>query len=801
MVRSGAAHRRGVNGRDPLDSPRAPRYAPWMSPLLRPRSAALFVGALAALGACAPSGALPVQTPTPHHALLSEMAHEAKAVVSSPPSGRTTPLGPEASPISFERMSRYPEPGWHVPRALAWAPDGKMVTFLASESQTEQMALFGLDVATGATAVLLRASDLQKETKALSREEELRRERQRSRLEGVTSYRWAKRANVMVVPHGGDLFVRKADGVLARLTSTKDAELDPKLCDGGERVGFARGAELYSIDVASGKETALTRGAPAGVTRGQSDFNGQEEFEEESGFWWAPGCDKLAFLEVDERKVAEVPVVGYRARHADLMMQRYPAAGQANPLVRAGFVDVATRKTTWLSFEPGERYLGRFHWQKDGKALYFEALSRDQKRLSLMRADPATGKVSEVFAETSPTWIELSDFALLEKSPRVLWVSGTAAHQHLELRELATGAVLAPLTSGEWDVTELAGIDEEGGAALVLGTKDGPLDRHLYRVPLAGGEMKRLTPEAGVHAITLDRQAQSFIDLHSAANRLPQAVVRGPDGAVGASLPMSADADLTSLGIRPPEFVHVKSASGEPLYGALLRPRALEPGRSYPAVVVVYGGPGVQEVLNRWSPRLFWQHLADRGFVVFQLDNRGSSGRGPRFERAIHAHLGDVELADQLAGVDYLESLPFVERGRVAIYGHSYGGFMAALAMLKAPTRFKVGISGSPVTDWALYDTGYTERYMGTPESNQGGYAASDLTRLVPQLTGKLFLLHALMDENVHFQNSAELIDALIAANKDFDLLVFPGERHGYRSPKAKQYAYRRVVDYLVQNL
>ncbi len=320
-------------------------------------------------------------------------------------------------------------------------------------------------------------------------------------------------------------------------------------------------------------------------------------------------------------------------------------------------------------------------------------------------------------------------------------------------------------------------------------------------MPLSGGAPALLTPERGVHAITPSPDGKGFVDEHSASDRPPRAVVRGPDGAIQGELPVPADPDVQRLAIRAPEIVEVKSPGGPTLYGALLKPRHMEPGRRYPTVVMVYGGPGVQMVLDHWSPRLLWQHLADRGFVVFQLDNRGSTGRGPAFQAPIHHHLGKVELEDQLAGLDALSAMPFVDPSRVAIYGHSYGGFMASLAMLSAPGRFKVGIAGAPVTDWRLYDTGYTERYMGTPAENPAGYAESDLAKMAGRLEGKLLLLHALMDENVHFDHSAHLVDALVAAGKHFDLFVFPGERHGYRSPSARRYAMRRVVDYLVENL
>ncbi|HVY46288.1 MAG TPA: S9 family peptidase, partial [Minicystis sp.] len=252
--------------------------------------------------------------------------------------------------------------------------------------------------------------------------------------------------------------------------------------------------------------------------------------------------------------------------------------------------------------------------------------------------------------------------------------------------------------------------------------------------------------------------------------------------------------------LRPAKLVTIER-EGVELHGALLEPRHVDPHVRYPVLVYVYGGPGVQQVLDRWSPRLFWQHLADRGVVVFQLDNRGSSGRGRAFEAPIAGRLGEVELGDQLAGLDELAKLPFCDVSRAAIYGHSYGGFMAALAMLKAPGKFRVGVAGSPVTDWRLYDTGYTERYMGTPASNPAGYAASDLAGSAKHLAGRLLLVHALMDENVHFANTAHLVEALIEAGKPVDTFVFPGERHGYRSNAARAYAPEHVAQYLVEHL
>ncbi|MEO7331829.1 MAG: alpha/beta fold hydrolase [Minicystis sp.] len=725
------------------------------------------------------------------------------------PTNRPPILGPEASPIDFERIARFPEPGLSIPRAIAYSPDGALITFLQSESRGEHMALFGFDVATGKARVLVRGSDLQPEDKPQSREEELRRERQRQRFQGVTGYQWARRAPVMLIPYAGDLFLRAEGGTITRLTHAASPAIDPQLSDDGAFVAFVREGELALLDTKTKQETALTSGATEGVTRGLSDFLAQEEMDEPSGFFWSPSGDRIAYLEVDERKVGTVPVLGHRNRRPDFMEQRYPLAGKRNPAVRAGVIQVATKATTWIEAPKGDRYLGRFAWTPDGKALLFQSLSRDQKQLTVLRADPATGATTTLWTESSATWSVFTDVHLLGRSPRVVTTVSADGHIHLDLRSTETGALLAPLTRGDWDVDSIAGVDEEQGLVYFVGTKTSALERHLYAVPLTGGEITKITAERGVHGLlshgayrlTMDRAQRGFVDVHSASDRLPRAEIRGADGKVRGLLPLPEEPDLAALHLRTPKLVEVQSAAGDTLHGALLEPRHVEPGRRYPVIVMVYGGPGVQLVLDHWSPRLIWQHLADRGFAVFQLDNRGSSGRGPAFQAPIYKRCGQVELEDQLAGLDYLATLPFIDAKRAGIYGHSYGGFMAATAMLGAPGRFAVGVSGSPVTDWSFYDTAYTERYMSTPEDNAEGYAATDVARHAAKLQGKLFVIHALMDENVHFDNTAHLIDALVTAEKKFDLLVFPGERHGYRTPAARKYAMLRVVDYFVENL
>jgi len=715
---------------------------------------------------------------------------------------RVTIAGESASPVTFEDIAAFPPPGWNVPRLAQVSPDGKLVTYLQSEAGGAEMALFAFDRMTGKHRVLVRASDLTQAERKMSREEELRRERQRKRITGITDYAWAQKAPVLLISTGDEVFTRDAEGAMKALSSSPEPEIDPQLCADGSRVAFVRGRELSVIELKSGAEKQLTRDAPEGVTRGQSDYNMQEEFNEPSGFWWSPSCDRIAFLEVDERKVARIPILGYRGG-TDLQSLAYPRVGAVNPRTRLGIMELKSGRTVWVELPASEKfadqYLGRVRWSDDGKALFFQRLSRNQQHLALVRVDAATGKGRHLLEESDAAWVELSEMLPLAEDA-FLWTAVREGHRHLELRH-ADGSRDRQLTNGTWDISRVVGVDRVRRRVLFMANKDAPLDRQLYAVSFAGSpEIERMSREPGVHDVEGRRPDLGFVDIHSASNREPRAVIHGPDGKAIADIAVPPDDEFPKVAWPEAEIVTIPSKGG-PLYGALLKPKNLARKGRHPAIVVVYGGPGVQSVLNEWNPRLLWQHLADRGFVVFQLDNRGSSGRGHQFAASLYRRMGDVELEDQLRGLDYLQSLDFVDRDRIGIYGHSYGGYMAALAMLRAPGRFRVAVAGSPVTDWTLYDTGYTERYMSTPRDNPGGYQKSALPPLAGKLVGKLLLVHALMDENVHFEHTAKLIDALVEANKDFDLLLFPGERHGYRSPAARRYAYRRVVDYFVEHL
>ena len=384
-----------------------------------------------------------------------------------------------------------------------------------------------------------------------------------------------------------------------------------------------------------------------------------------------------------------------------------------------------------------------------------------------------------------------------------VWASERTGFQHLYLYD-RSGRSIRPLTSGSWMVDSVCGIDEARQLLYFTATKDSPIECHLYVVSLDGGEVRRMTSEPGTHAIFLNRARTQFVDVHQSLDRPPSLVLRSLlDGALVRRIYDDIDPRIAQLELSPPEIVTVTTQEGDTLYGAVYRPPPKFGTGPFPTVVSVYGGPHAQMVTNSWRPTISLraQRLRGQGFLVFSLDNRGSARRGTRFEAALSRRMGHVEVEDQVAGVQWLIERGLADPERVGIYGWSYGGYLAAMCLARAPSVFRVAVAGAPVIHWDGYDTHYTERYMGLPLANAAGYRLSSVIDNVAGIVGRLLLVHGLIDENVHFRHTARLINALIRERKPYELLLFPDERHLPRKIEDRIYLEERVLDFLMRYL
>lgn len=704
--------------------------------------------------------------------------------------------------LTLAQVAAFPRPGMVVPGRMEFTPDGTAVTYLFSEEGSLVRSLWRFNLESGERRVLAGPPPATTDESKLSREEELRRERARLRELGVTDYQFASKSEkeVLLVPGGGRLWASIDGSELAEIPGSEGA-IDPHLSPDGSQVAFVRDDELWVRPLAGGTARRLTSGAEPGLTNGLAEFIAQEELDRDRGFWWSPDGKSIAYIRADSRHIKDYTIVHQGKDEVDNEPHRYPFAGDPNAILQLGVVAAEGGPTTWMDLGGDtDIYIARVGWRPDG-VLTCQLLARDQRAVRLL-AFERDGKAAPLLEERQEPWINLQGDAHILESGGFLWLSERTGYNHLYRYE-ADGSRPRALTSGDWVITSLLRVDETARLAYFTATKDSPLERHLYCVPLAGGEVRKLTSEAGVHGIVMSKDCARFIDSWSTREHGPRVAVRHSDGSLERMLFENEGAVADELGLAAPEFLTVPAPDGATLQGAVYKPAELDPGKRYPVIVSVYGGPHVQRVLDEWGMTvdLRAQYLAQRGFVVLKLDNRGSSNRGLAFEAAIADRMGTVEVDDQVSGVRELAKLPYVDASRVGIYGWSYGGYMTCMAMMRAPEVFKVGVSGAPVTDWDGYDTGYTERYMGTPQSNPEGYKDSSVLTHAHKLRGKLLLVHGMTDENVHFRHTARLIVALTEANKDYDLLVFPEERHMPRDAKGLEYQERRVLQYLEREL
>jgi dipeptidyl-peptidase-4 len=690
------------------------------------------------------------------------------------------------------------------PSEIHFSPDDRLIAYLHSpeRSLTNQLFIFDPQSAQAQALHLQAAGTSESE---LTPAEALRRERQRQLTLGVTQYAWSPDGQSLLVPLNGDLYLCDPHGANQRKVFAGQGKpaIDPQFSPDSQWIAFVCGGELCVVSTAGdGEVHELTGGAQSsGCTYGLAEFVAQEEIGRSHGFWWSPDSQSLAFEEVDDTRI---PV--YRIMHqgqAELGEtaqedHHYPFAGQANVAWRLGVVARSGSQPVWMDCS-GAEYLARAAWLPDGE-LAAQLENREQDQLELACFDPQTGEKRVLFVESQKPWINLNDLFHPLRDGRFLWGSERSGFQHLYLYT-ADGKLLHALTSGEWLVDSLAGVDEAAGLVYFMGNRDDPRDAQLYAVPLSGGDVNRITQEAGTHAVSLDHTFSLFVDTwHSLQQPPVTRLCRLADGKPLAALTDKADPRIQALGIRPPRPVELTNRVGTRLYGAIFSPPESSGAGPYPTLVYVYGGPHVQNVVNSWklTATLRAQYLASLGFLVFVLDNRGSARRGLAFEGALHLNMGSVEIDDQVDGVRWLVAQGLADPQRVGIYGWSYGGFMAASCLMRAPDTFCAAVAGAPVSAWDGYDSHYTERYMATPQSNPQGYVTSGVLSHVDGLRGPLLLVHGLIDENVHFRHTARLINALIHARKPYELLVFPDERHTPRYIQDRVYMEERIRDFLL---
>src|SRR5882724_10869379 len=706
--------------------------------------------------------------------------------------------------LTVKRIYSQPSLGGRLNRGVQWAPDGKAVSFFETkgEGAAAKSELWALDVASGQRRLLVNTEKLQT---VLPTEKKPQSQATGLGRRAASQYEWAPggQAILFVGPKALGWLDLKTQGIRT-LVAGEETIADVKISPNGKFVSFVRAHNLFLVSIADAKERALTSGGTEAVRKGELDWVYPEELDLKTAYWWSPDSSKIAFLEMDESKVTRFPLVDFASFAGAVEEERYPIAGGNNPVVHVYVVSVNGGKAALMDTgAETNQYLPRVAWLQDSKRVAIERLNRPQTQLELLVANAETGKSSVVLTEKDAYWINVSDdLYFLKDGKRFLWSSERSGCRHLYLYAL-DGKEQAQLTKGNWEVTALEGVDEAKGIAYFNATEKAPIERHFYRVGLDGTGFARITRQDGVHTVEISPDANAFVDSYSTAMTPPRQWVGKIDGGAPIALNENKVAQLAEYKLSPPEFFTVKTHDGMDLNAWIIKPANFDAAKKYPVLVYTYGGPHAQVVMNQWGgPTFLWHEMmAQKGFVIFALDNRGSAGRGHLFEKPIHFRFGAQEMSDQRDGVAWLKRQPWVDAKRIGIWGWSYGGHMTLHAMFEDVEDFKAGFAGGPVTDWHYYDTVYTERYLGLLPQNEESYQESSPIENAGKLRGKLLIAHGTEDDNVHFANTLALVDKLIEKGKQVEVLPFPGRGHGVSDAPARIFLMNRVTQFFVENL
>ena len=684
---------------------------------------------------------------------------------------------------------------------VTWMKDGKAYTAI-EEDASGNTDLYRVDALTGTRQLLVRGADLVPPGGG----KPIMIEEYRFATDGSKVLLFTNSARVWRQNTKGTFFVWDFAGKrLVPVSARPGYQQFAKFSPDGRMVGFVRDHNIYVTDLATGTETALTTDGGENVINGTSDWVYEEELDLRDAFRWSPDGRRIAFWRLDQTAIRPFYLVNQDSLYPTLVPVRYPKTGTSNSTVKIGVTELATGRTSWVDLG-GEQdiYIAAMDFADSPNELWLTRLNRHQNRLDLLLADATTGAARVIMSDSDSAWVDANQPRWIAGGRQFLFVSEREGYDQVYLFN-RDGSLVRRVTPGGWDVFELLGVDEQSKVLYFTGAIDGPLGRPLLRVGLDGKGLARISPEPGTHGVAFDPTFRLYVDTYSRAGVPPVETLRRANGTLVRPLAgnLALVRKVDALRLRAPEFLKVPTPGGVELNAWIIKPRDFDPSRHYPLLLYVYGGPGFQTVRDAWGGEqyLWHQMLAQEGYLVASVDNRGTGGRGARFMKMTYLHLGRYESADQIAAARWFAQQPFVSADRIGIWGWSYGGYMTSRTVFLGGGVFKAAIAVAPVTDWRFYDTIYTERYMRTPQENSAGYDESAALTYADSLKGSFLLVHGTGDDNVHFQNSERLVERLEAANKQFDLRIYPNKTHSIGGGNTRENLYGLFTAWLKAHL
>jgi dipeptidyl-peptidase-4 len=679
-----------------------------------------------------------------------------------------------------------------------WRLDNKGFTYLKSNPTSKGIEIIQRDAVSGDETVLVSSDNLQikGEDKPLS----------------IASYKFSPDESYILLT--GTLVARKIktggtfylynlrDKKITHIVESAEEQTNTEFSPDGKLISFVRGNNLFVYDIIKDKTVQLTFDGTENIINGAFDWAYEEEFSIIRAYEWAPDSRTIAFWRIDQSQEPELMIQKYDSLYMNQLKMRYPKAGGKNAIVKIGVVDIASQKTTWMDIgKETDMYIPRIKFTSDANTLSIQRLDRLQHNNELLLADIRTGASKIIFTEHDSCWVEITDdIAFLNDNSGFVWTSERDGYRHIYLVDMQ-GTIKNQLTKGAWEVQKVLGVSQKEGKVYFTANKRGVMYSDLYSINIDGSGLQAITTTPGTHSPILSPDCSKFIDAFSSVYYPLAYSMRKITNEKLYDISECDTSFYTKYDIGKVEFQTFKTSDGVVLNSYMIKPPDFDASKKYPVLVYNYSGPGSQEVKDSWGGifQLWHQYIAQNGYIIYVLDNRGTGGRGKEFKHIVYKDLGHWEVNDLTEGAKYLATLPYVDASRIGIWGWSYGGYTSALTIEKAADYFKAAIAVAPVTDWHFYDAPYTERYMSLPSLNPEGYTSSSVLNYADKLKGKFLLVHGTADDNVHFQNSVKLVEKLISFNKPFQTMYYPEKAHGISG--ARMHLFNMLTEFILMNL
>jgi dipeptidyl-peptidase-4 len=695
---------------------------------------------------------------------------------------------------TLQAVQKFKEMGARALEEAQWIDNGRKFTMLKYDTLSRSKAIFIYDVEKGKESFLLDKKSLDPG----------------SGFE-IDNYQWSPNQKYILftgkltarsLKTGGSFYIYDLETKRFRLLASGGEQMNATFSPDGKKLAFVRDNNIFVTDILSLNEKQLTFDGSPDILNGHSDWVYEEEFKLINCIQWAPDSRSLAFWRFDQSQVPLMQIAKWDSLHFNFLTYHYPKPGDRNSVVKIGIVGVENGNTVWADIgNEQDVYIPRAQFTADAGVLSVQRLNRLQNELELLFVDANTGASKTTLTETDSCWIEIEDMPVyLKDGKSFLWLSTKDGYSHI-YRYDYSGRLINRVTQGEWEVMDYLGVDENTGRVFYTSNERGTIYKDFYSVGIDGAGKTRITAEAGYHSITLFPGGPFYFDRYSNANRLPETGLFRINGEKVRDFIKQDMSAFDDYGFSKMEFIKFKTTDGAELNASVIKPAGFDKTKKYPVLIANYSGPGSQSVLDQWNRETWHQMLAQKGYIIFTVDCRGTGGRGKAFRNLAYKRLGYWEPNDNIEAAKYLASLGYVDKERIGIWGWSYGGYASALTLCKGADYFKAAIAVAPVTDWRFYDDIYTERYMSLPELNKEGYQSSSVMQYAGDLKGKFLLVHGTADDNVHFQNSVKLVEKLISENKQFRTMYYPEKEHSIRGGATRYHLYRMLTDFILDNL